>query len=206
MSILLVLAHPNSSSFNHAIAVVVKETLEANGYHVIFHDLYSENFSPIITQSEISNTAPLDTAIASYCSELTVVKGIIIVHPNWWGQPPAILKGWIDRVFRSAVAYQFLEGDPGAGVPEGLLHAEKAVVINTSDTPYERELAIFGDPLETLWKNCIFDYCGIRNFYRKTFGVVVSSDSKQRRAWLDEVRNIINSQFPGRRDKNDSKM
>ena len=41
--------------------------------------------------------------------------GIIAIHPNWWGQPPAMLKGWIDRVLRPDVACKFLEGDGGEG-------------------------------------------------------------------------------------------
>ena len=55
-------------------------------------------------------------------------------------QPPAILKGWIDRVMRPGVAYEFLEGDSGEGVPNGLLKAKTALVFNTSNTPEDREL------------------------------------------------------------------
>jgi NAD(P)H dehydrogenase (quinone) len=54
--------------------------------------------------------------IELHCREIADVDGII-VHPNWWGQPPAILKGWVDRVLRPGVAYRFLEGDAGEGVP-----------------------------------------------------------------------------------------
>jgi len=45
-------------------------------------------------------------------------SGIVIVHPNWWGQPPAILKGWVDRVLRPGVAYEFTEGDQGKVSPK----------------------------------------------------------------------------------------
>ena len=55
------------------------------------------------------------TLVASHCEELARADGIIIVHPNWWGAPPAVLKGWVDRVFRPEVAYRFLEGDTGEG-------------------------------------------------------------------------------------------
>ena len=81
-------------------------------------------------------------------------QGIVIVHPNWWGQPPAILKGWVDRVLRPEVAYRFLEGDAGEGVPVGLLKAKAAIVFNTSNTPRRAELASLrrpaGNPLEKL--------------------------------------------------------
>ena len=63
-----------------------------------------------------------------------MAEGIIIIHPNWWGMPPAILKGWVDRVMRPGVAYEFLEGDSGEGVPRGLLRARRAIVFNTSNT------------------------------------------------------------------------
>ena len=94
-------------------------------------------------------------------------------------------------MLRPEVAYRFREGDAGDGVPVGLLRAKAAVVFNTSNTPRERELAVFGDPLETLWKNCIFRLCGVRLFYRKNFAVVVTSTPAQREIWLEEVREML---------------
>ena len=88
--------------------------------------------------------------------------GLVIVHPNWWGQPPAMMKGWIDRVIRPGVAYKFEEGDGGEGVPVGLLRAQTAIIFNTSNTPPARELEVFGDPLDNLWKRCILDFCGVK--------------------------------------------
>ena len=118
------------------------------------------------------------------------------MHPNWWGQPPAILKGWIDRIIRPGVAYEFLEGDGGEGIPVGLLKAKAALIFNTSNTPAERELAAFGNPLETLWKNCIFGLCGVTVVYRETFGVVVTSTAEQRQQWLTKVRRVVADYFP----------
>jgi NAD(P)H dehydrogenase (quinone) len=134
--------------------------------------------------------------VARHSWEIAEAEGIVIVHPNWWGQPPAILKGWIDRVLRPGIAYQFLEGDSGDGVPAGLLKAKAAVVFNTSNTETAREQAVFGDPLETIWRNCIFGLCGVTNFYRRTFSVVVTSTEAQRKQWLDEVRSSIDTFFP----------
>lgn len=115
--------------------------------------------------------------------------------PNWWSQPPAILKGWIDRVIRAGIAYKFVEGDQGEGVPVGLLNAIQAVVFNTFDTPRESEMKVFGDPLETLWKNCIFGLCGVEAFHRKNYGVMVTSTIEEREKWLEDVRTTVNSLF-----------
>ncbi len=196
MKILVVLGHPEKKSFCSAIAEAAVNTLQSNNHEVIFHDLYREEFPSSIPSGEIPRNAGLPEVIARHCAEISTADGIIIVHPNWWGQPPAILKGYIDRVFRPGVAYEFLEGDTGEGVPNGLLKAKTAIVFNTSNTTSERELAVFGDPLETLWKNCIFGLCGVESFHRKTFRVIVTSTLKQRKEWLEEARNITRQYFP----------
>lgn len=192
----VILVHPDDRSFNHAIARTAVEQLEGNGHTVFFHDLYKEGFDPLLHSEEIPKDAPLPVGIAGHCREIAAADGIIIVHPNWWGQPPAILKGWVDRVIRPGIAYEFLEGDSGAGVPNGLLRAKTAIVFNTSNTEMERERDVFGDPLETIWKNCIFGLCGVPNFYRRMFGIVVTSTKSRRKDWLDEVKRNIDTFFP----------
>jgi putative NADPH-quinone reductase len=113
--------------------------------------------------------------------------------------PPAILTGWIDRVLRPKVAYRFDEGDSGEGTPVGLLRARGAVVFNTSNTLPDREARVFGDPLERIWKDCIFGLCGVPNVERQTFGVIVTSTPAQRRAWLEQVRATVARHFPRER-------
>ncbi|MCC4766868.1 flavodoxin family protein [Methanosarcina sp. DH1] len=196
MNILVILGHPNKGSFNHAIANTVIETLSNNGHEVFFHDLYEEKFDPILPGQEIPKGTSLERIIKEHCNEISNADGIVIVHPNWWGQPPAILKGWVDRVIRAGVAYEFKEGDNGEGIPIGLLKAETALVFNTSNTPRERELQVFGDPLEILWKNCVFDFCGVKNFHRRMFGVIVTSKLEERQDWLKEVRETVDMYFP----------
>ena len=196
MRVLVILAHPRSNSFNHAIGEAAVHVLEAEGHQVAFHDLYAEGFDPILGWKEIPKGSQIDGTIAMHCRDLVEAEGIIVVHPNWWGMPPAMLKGWVDRVIRPGVAYEFLEGDSGDGVPRGLLQAQIALVFNTSNTPLQRELEAFGDPLQTLWKNCIFGLCGIGDFRRKSYGVVVTSTKEQRQAWLDDVRETVRQCFP----------
>lgn len=199
MTVSVILAHPRKDSFNHAIAETVIRILSAKGHRVMFHDLYSEGFDPILPSDEILKNANLDSLIQMHCDEIAQTEGIVIIHPNWWGQPPAILKGWIDRVIRPGIAYEFVEGDTGEGVPRGLLKAKAALVFNTSNTPADRELSVFGDPLETIWKNCVFRLCGVENFYRKTFGVIVTSTEEQRTEWLKEVERYCKEYFPLRK-------
>jgi putative NADPH-quinone reductase len=187
MKISVILAHPDRKSFNHAIAAAAVEALKRGGHDVRFHDLCAERFDAYLPASEFPKGAAVSPEVERHCREIAEADGIVVVHPNWWGQPPAILKGWIDRVIRPGVTYEFLESDQGEGVPNGLLKARAAVVFNTSNTQSERERTVFGDPLETIWKNCIFALCGVTNFHRRMFGIVVTSSLDQRKAWLEEV-------------------
>lgn len=195
MNILLIIGHPDKNSFNHAIAEVCMDRLIENGHLVVFHDLYEEGFNPIISKDEIPKNGQTDNIIETHCEELINSDGIIVIHPNWWGQPPAIMKGWIDRVIRPGIAYEFSDEDNGEGVPIGLLKAEVGLVFNTSNTSEIRENTVFKDPLETIWKNCIFDLCGIKRFDRKMFRIVVTSDLQQRKIWLDETKSMIDKYF-----------
>lgn len=196
MNISVILAHPDSGSFNRAIAETAVDQLKRNGHEVLFHDLYAEKFDPILSAEEIPKDVSLPQEIEEHCREIAEAEGIIIVHPNWWGQPPAILKGWVDRVIRPGVAYEFIEGDEGEGIPEGLLKEKAVLIFNTSNTESAREKFVFGDPLEILWKNCVFGLCGVTRFYRKMFGIVVTSTENQRCEWLREVQEVVRKYFP----------
>lgn len=173
------------------MAGAAREQLESEGYDTTLHDLYAENFDPLLLTGEIPTEGVLDSDIRDRCDELTKTTVIVLVHPNWWGQPPAILKGWVDRVIRPGVAYRFEENDQGDGVPVGLLKGKTVLVFNTSNTPETREHAVFGDPLQLVWWNCIFSLCGVSHFSRKMFGVVITSTAEERAAWLTEVKETV---------------
>jgi NAD(P)H dehydrogenase (quinone) len=187
---MIVVANPNPSSFAHALADKASSILAEAGYTIAAHDLYREHFDPIQCVGELLGAESTDPIIEQHCSELASADIIVIVHPNWWGQPPAILKGWIDRVFRLGTAYKYAPGVPVEGEPFGLLHAN-AVIFNTSNTPVERERAVFGDPLELLWRRCIFGLCGVERVERRMFGPISSSDALQRQAWLADAAVVI---------------
>ena len=191
MNVFVLIGHQKQGSFCHAIAAVAMEELKAAKHKVVYHDLYAENFDPILPHEEIPRDAPLDPVVAQHCREVTAADGYVIVHPNWWAMPPAILKGWMDRVLRQGVGYQF-----GTGGVEPLLGGKRAVVLTTSNTPRDDELRLFGDPLENLWKACVFHFCGVEDFSRRNFESIILSTPEQRGQWLDEVRSIVRRRFP----------
>ena len=196
MKVSVILAHPSDRSLNYAIADTAVKTLEEAGHAVFFHDLHFENFDPVLRKKELYPDVVQYPEVERHCVELGEADGLIIVHPNWWGMPPAVMTGWIDRIFRAGVAYKFVENDCGEGVPVGLLKLKTAVIFNTSNTPPEREKEAFGDPLELIWKKCVFGLCGVTDVHRRCFSVVCTSTDEERAAWLAEVADTVRKYFP----------
>jgi NAD(P)H dehydrogenase (quinone) len=116
----------------------------------------------------------------------------VISHPNLWGQLTAILEEWIDRVMRPGIAYEFLDNETGEGITNGLVKASVAIMFRRPNRETEREKNIFGVPLRTIWKNCIFTLCGIGTVYRRMFNVIVRSTEEQRKIWLATVKQSAN--------------
>lgn len=195
MNILIVLAHPKAGSFNHALADSIREALEARGDRVTLRDLYAENFDPVLTPAELERGNVAPPLIREHADAVLAADGIVVVHPNWRSQPPAILKGWVDRVLRAGEAFRFGVDENGKGVAIGMLKAQAALVINTSNTPQQDETVLYGDPLETLWKNCTWSFCGIPKVVRRNFEPVIVSTLETRQAWLEEAASLAREAF-----------
>ncbi len=195
MNILLILGHPVPGSFNHAIAATVRETLVASGHHVWFHDLCAEGFEPGLPAAELKRDAVLPDLVSRHVQEVCAADGLVIVHPNYWSRPPAIICGWEDRVLRAGCAYHFVPDGQGGAKGVGLLKARAALVFNTANTPQEKEEALLGDPLEVHWKKVVFPLCGVPTVYRRNFSPVIVSSPEQRRAWLEEAAAVVGESF-----------
>jgi len=124
--------------------------------------------------------------------ELAAAGGLVAVHPNWWGKPPAILSGWLDRVLIPGVAYRL---DDAGGAPTPLLGVKRMLVVNTSDTSAEREAELFGDPLDAIWRRCLAPYLGEPEVARMVLRIVADADDAQRAAWLDDVEHRVKELF-----------
>lgn len=185
MKALVVVCHPAADSFNHALAEAVRAAWTSTGCDVVFHDLYAEGFDPLLSTSEARGMSSEDETVATHIAELRACDLLAVIHPNCWGAPPAMMKGWIDRVFAPEAAYTFAKGDSGDAI--GLLRMRAALILNTGNTEPEREKNHFGDPLDQIWRRCILEFCGVKNVSRALFGVVATSSRDERQAWLEQA-------------------
>ena len=190
----IILGHPTPGSFNHAIAATAAEALRALDAVVTLHDLYAEKFDPVYTADELPRDAVLPPEIERHCQELGEADGIVIIHPNYWSRPPAMLCGWVDRVVRPGRAYRFVPDGKGGARPEGLLKLKNAIVFTTANTPDEVDRMLYGDPLGTHWSKVVFGLCGVP-VVRRNFSSIIVSKPEQRTAWLDDVRRLVTERF-----------
>lgn len=191
MKVLVILAHPNPGSFNHAIAKTVADTAVRLGHQAVLHDLYQEGFDPCLPAAELEKEAPLPAALEAMVTETCTADLLAIVHPNYWSRPPAILCGWEDRVLRAGRAYRFVPDGRGGARPEGLLQARTALVFNTANTPQAIEESVYGDPIDVHWRKVVFGLCGVQDVRRLVFSPVILSTPEQRRQWLDQTAELV---------------
>lgn len=163
--VLIVTAHPEPGSFNHALTARAAEVLRAGGHTVALSDLYGEGFDPLggrgdfvsvvdpdrfHYQTEQAHAVRHGTFAADIAREQARVEAadvLILQFPLWWGGPPAVLKGWLDRV----LAYGFGYVD-GHRFDTGLFRGRRAMLsVTTGGTPARFDGGVYG-PIETvLW-------------------------------------------------------
>lgn len=187
MSYMMLLAHPNSDSLNHSIVDRIITALGEEGHPLWYHDLYGEHFQPVLENEEMLRRFSFDELYSRYAREVREAQGFILVYPDWWGMPPAILKGWIDRIFRPGVAYEFAgeEFMPKEKVP--LLSGKKALIIVTTNetNPLSQEAMC------TLWQERVFGYVGIDDVTFRILYGVRDARRRERRRWLDDIDELV---------------
>jgi NAD(P)H dehydrogenase (quinone) len=115
MRLLLVHAHPAPDSYGRALLEAAREGAVSGGHAVEVIDLHAEGFDPVMGEEEWRGyyEEATDPALRRHAEALGRAEGVVFVYPTWWQGQPAILKGWIDRVWRPGVAFHM----PGKGLP-----------------------------------------------------------------------------------------
>lgn len=144
MKTLVVFAHPVPESYNASIFKVVCDELKEKGHELQTLDLYEENFEPRMSEIERKNYMEKDntSTVDKYVKQLQWADALIMVYPTWWMGPPAILKGWLDRVWLPSVVADFGTN----GVTPKLTSLKKILVITTQGASRWRMTLISNPP------------------------------------------------------------
>ncbi|MCY7755252.1 NAD(P)H-dependent oxidoreductase [Bacillus haynesii] len=188
MQTAVIYAHPNPNSFNGAILNQVIKALEDGKHSYDVIDLYKDRFDPVLLFDEKKRRSDMkhDPETAEYRRIVNNADHLIFIYPLWWGGMPAIMKGFIDRVFAAGEAYTY-QGK----LPKGLLKARTASVYYTADAPswYLRFWRRDADWVTV--KDVMLRFCGVRRVRRLLFAGVKDSTEEKRTQWLDRVYRSI---------------
>ena len=138
MRVLLIYAHPSSTSFAAAIRDRATRALTAAGHEVDLLDLYAEGFDPVLSLDEWRvNSDPTrnEVGIEAHVARLRRAEALVLCFPTWWYGMPAIMKGWLDRVWVTGVAFH-LPPEGGSGqIRPGLTNIKRLAVVTTHGAP-----------------------------------------------------------------------
>lgn len=103
----VILAHPDADSFNAAAAMAYCEAVRALGQETVLRDLYRLGFDPVLRSSEQPRPDRYAMAndVAAEIAAIEKADAFVLIYPVWFGAPPAILKGYIDRVLGAGFSY-----------------------------------------------------------------------------------------------------
>lgn len=193
--LLIIVAHPNKQSFNHALLERATQTLREAGHVVRVQDLYSENFDGVLKASELAalQQGVVAEDVLREQANLTWADGLIIMYPLWWMDRPAILKGWFDRVFTHGFAFRY-----GPGGVEGMLELEKALVVVTVGSGPE-DIAALGMGEERLLSAVTtgsLGFAGVSSVEEKVFFSVPSVGDDERAGMLNELQVDLLTHWP----------
>lgn len=152
----IVFCHPSARSYNHALlqAITDKLTDEGREYYVI--NLYAEGFNPVLDSQSLEHYAAGQTddeMVRRYQQALTHSDTLIFIFPVWWGMMPAMLKGWIDKVFLKSVVYDT--------TPEGSILPCLSISNTTIITTSEEDSAIIAPFIEGYFTPLVLNAVGI---------------------------------------------
>ena len=190
----IVIAHPNPRSLTHAVGETYRQSIEALGDQALVRDLYAMGFDPRLKACEIPKPTGFhfEADVIAERAALVDVDVFAFVYPFWFNAPPAILKGYADRVFSMGFGYE-----PGTGGTESLLDGKKLISFTTSGAPEQwvRETGAL-QALTTLFDRHLGAMCGLQVVDHVHAGGIVSNITEEAvEDVLQGVRRAVDVHF-----------
>ena len=187
MKHLIIYSHLNPKSFTKAIVDKVEKVAKEKGDEVKIIDLYGDKFNPVLELKDIEykimgKAAPSD--VVNYQKMIMWADHLTFVYPMWWAHMPAMLKGFIDRVFTHGFAFKY---DAESGIVTGLLKGKTVsqfVMTSTSNDVYRK--GGMHKAQSVVVEEATFSFCGLEDFQSTYFGSIMDTD-ELRKGYLDSI-------------------
>ncbi len=190
MRILSVLAHPSPRCFNRVLARQLAEVAGEKGHDCDAIDLYAEAFNPVLSEEDFDafNRGKTPPDIRRQQERIRAADIVAFFHPVWWFGMPAILKGWVDRVF----SYGFAYGHDSRGV-KPLLRGKKAILVNTAGGAERQSYGETGfqEAMTKVIDQGIYEFAGFEIILRRIFFEVQAAPDERKREMAETLRGEL---------------
>ncbi len=184
-NVLIINGHPDKNSFCTSLAEQYKKGADLSADCKLIN-LIDLNFSPVLEYGYRTRT-DFEPDLQNMWDLISKANHLVFIYPNWWGTYPALLKGFIDRVFLPGFAFEYQNKSP---FPKKLLTGKTARLIVTTDTPNWYYSLVYKKPGHNSMKKSILGFCGIKPVKISTIGPIKNSSKAQRIKWLDKVEKL----------------
>jgi putative NADPH-quinone reductase len=188
--ILIINGHPDAESYNAALADTYRQAAQSSGAEVRVINVRDLQFNPNL-QFGYRQRTELEPDLLAAQDDIRWAEHLVWVYPVWWGSLPAILKGFIDRVFLPGFAFQKRENSVWW---DKLLTGKTARIICTLDQPAWYYWLVNGRPSYYAMKKMTLEFCGIKPVKVSTIGPLRLSKDSYRQAWLAKIQALGRAQ------------
>lgn len=184
--ILIINGHPDKESYNYALADAYLEGARQTGAQIEQINIADLKFDPNLAYGYRKRTEH-EPDLVNALNKIKAADHLVWVFPMWWYGYPAIMKGFIDRVFLPGITFDYVKGNP---FPKGLLKKKTARIIVTADTPLWYNKLFMKNPAVNQFKRGTLKFCGIKPVKVTYIAVIRNSTDRFRVKWLKKVENI----------------
>lgn len=184
--ILVIIGHPNPDSFCAALSVAYGNGASAAGAEVRSLDLSQIQFNPNLSYG-YSKRTELEPDLLRAQELIHWADHLVFVYPTWWGAMPAILKGFIDRVFLPGFAFKYRDN---SNLWDKLLTGRTAHLLVTMDTPSWYNRLVYRRAGHEVMRKNILKFCGVNPVRVTEFTPIKPSTPEQRAKWLKQAERL----------------
>lgn len=185
-NIVIINGHPDRNSFNFALAEAYKKGATESKSAVSEIIVADLDFDPNL-QFGYNRRMALEPDLKEAWEKIEKADHLVWIHPVWWGGFPAILKGFIDRLFLPGMAFEYKDDSVWW---DKLLKGKTARIITTIDQPGWFYRLFYGSPSVKSLKRSILKFCGIKPVAVNYIGSIRGSSKKQRMNWVNDVYQL----------------
>ncbi len=184
--VLIINGHPDKKSFCCALAEAYKKGVDKTDVKCEVVHLTDLDFSPILKYG-YRQKMELEPDLKKVQTIIESSDHLVFIYPNWWGTYPALLKGFVDRIFLPGFGFKYQAKKP---LPKKLLTGKTARLIVTTDTPSWYYHLVYKKPGHNSFQKCILNFCGIKPVKITTLVNIKKSTTQKRQNWLAKIEKM----------------